>query len=148
MNNEGQTQNSTDTAEDMDTDTDASPVPEQTATEKGDDDDDDDDVPLVKAISTAPTRPKTIISAEKMQQLTLMKTFLVDAVKFIEQIHKSIPIVIQLLSSKSKLEVVEAMDFFMTAYLYKINMAKVKKKKKSVAGDTTVTDSSCCCFIF
>lgn len=139
VNSENQTRSSTETAEDMelDTDNDVSPIPKQTATEEGDNNnDDEDDVPLAKAISAAPTRPKTIISAEKMQQLTLMKTFLVDAVKFIEQIHKSIPIVVQLLSSKSKLEVVEAMDFFMTAYLYKISAAKVKAV--GAALDTTV----------
>ncbi|KAI8092765.1 non-SMC mitotic condensation complex subunit 1-domain-containing protein [Halteromyces radiatus] len=88
---------------------------------------DNDDVPTTK-INATPC-PKTVISEEKMQQLTLMKTFLIDAVKFIEQIHKSIPIVGQLLSSKSKLEVVESMDFFMTAYLYKVKLAKAGLKK-------------------
>ncbi|ORZ04942.1 non-SMC mitotic condensation complex subunit 1-domain-containing protein [Absidia repens] len=86
--------------------------------------DDDDDVPVAKITTSVPPRPIRIISAEKMQQLTLMKTFLADAIKFIEQIHKSIPIVGHLLSSKSKLEVVESMDFFMTAYLYKVDLAK------------------------
>ncbi|CAO3624953.1 unnamed protein product [Cunninghamella blakesleeana] len=79
--------------------------------------------------STTTTKKRTIISTEKMQQLRLMKTFLMDAIRFIEQINKSIPVVGQLLSSKSKLEVVEAMDFFMTAYIYKISKAKDGIKK-------------------
>ncbi|KAI9306089.1 non-SMC mitotic condensation complex subunit 1-domain-containing protein [Cunninghamella echinulata] len=83
----------------------------------------------IPTTSITTTIKRTIISAEKMQQLRLMKTFLSDAIRFIEQIHKSIFMVGQLLSSKSKLEVVEAMDFFMTAYLYNISLAKDGIKK-------------------
>ncbi|KAI8140581.1 armadillo-type protein [Fennellomyces sp. T-0311] len=66
---------------------------------------------------------KAVISAEKMQQLTLMKTFHADAVKFIQQLHASMPLIFQLLSSKSKPEVLEAMEFLVTAYEYKISTA-------------------------
>ncbi|CAO3608092.1 unnamed protein product [Cunninghamella echinulata] len=86
----------------------------------------DENIPTTSITTTI---KRTIISAEKMQQLRLMKTFLADAIRFIEQIHKSIFMVGQLLSSKSKLEVVEAMDFFMTAYLYNISLAKDGIKK-------------------
>ena len=67
----------------------------------------------------------TIISVEKMQQLTLMRTFHMDAVKFVQQLHVAIPIICQLLSSKSKPEVLEAMDFLVTAHNYKVKPAAV-----------------------
>ncbi|KAG0193993.1 Condensin complex subunit [Apophysomyces sp. BC1034] len=70
-----------------------------------------------------------VVSAEKMQQLTLMKTFHMDAIQFIQQIHKSIPIICQLLSSKSKAEVLEAMDFLVVAYTYKVKAASEGIKK-------------------
>lgn len=68
---------------------------------------------------------KTVVSVEKMQQLKLMKTFHTDAIKFIQQVHTAIPIISQLLSSKVKPEVLEAMDFFVKAYDYKIKPASV-----------------------
>lgn len=76
--------------------------------------------------STQKLAQKTVISVEKMQQLKLMKTFHADAIKFIQQIHSAIPIIAQLLSSKSKPEVLEAMDFFVTAHDYKIKPASVR----------------------
>ncbi|KAI9311766.1 non-SMC mitotic condensation complex subunit 1-domain-containing protein [Dichotomocladium elegans] len=70
-----------------------------------------------------------VISVEKIQQLTLMRTFHMDAVKLIQQIHQAIPVICQLLSSKSKPEVLEAMDFLMTAYNYKVKPAADGIKK-------------------
>lgn len=75
--------------------------------------------------NTEPTPQFTVISVEKMQQLTLMRTFHMDAVKFVKQIHVAIPIICQLLSSKSKPEVLEAMDFLVTAHNYKVKPAAV-----------------------
>lgn len=72
-----------------------------------------------------PVPQYTIISPEKMQQLTLMRTFHMDAVKFVQQLHVAIPIICQLLSSKSKPEVLEAMDFLVTAHNYKVKPAAV-----------------------
>lgn len=75
---------------------------------------------------TAQPEPQyTIISPEKMQQLTLMRTFHMDAVKFVQQLHVAIPIICQLLSSKSKPEVLEAMEFLVTAHNYKVKPAAV-----------------------
>ncbi|KAI7859019.1 armadillo-type protein [Circinella umbellata] len=69
-------------------------------------------------------QPKlTVISPEKMQQLTLMKTFHNDAVKFILQLHTAMPLICQLLSSKSKPEVLEAMELLVTAHEYKVKLA-------------------------
>ncbi|ORE10875.1 ARM repeat-containing protein [Rhizopus microsporus var. microsporus] len=67
---------------------------------------------------------KTVIPAEKLQQLILMKTYHEDAIAFIEQIHTCIPIVTQLLSSKSKAEVLESMDFLVIAYNYQVKKAQ------------------------
>lgn len=67
----------------------------------------------------------TTVSPEKLQQLVLMRTFHVDAVKFIEQIHLAIPIITQLLSSKSKAEVLESMDFLVVGYNYKVKLSSV-----------------------
>ncbi|RCH82750.1 Condensin complex subunit, partial [Rhizopus stolonifer] len=72
---------------------------------------------------------KAIVSAEKLQQLVLMRTFHTDAVQFIELVHKSIPVITQLLSSKSKAEVLESMDFLVTCYNYKVNLASDGIKK-------------------
>lgn len=78
----------------------------------------------------------TTVSPEKLQQLVLMRTFHIDAVRFIEQIHAAIPIIAQLLSSKSKAEVLESMDFLVVGYNYKVKLSSVSQlaihKKKKV----------------
>ncbi|KAI8094127.1 non-SMC mitotic condensation complex subunit 1-domain-containing protein [Thamnidium elegans] len=74
-------------------------------------------------LPTEPPAPKVTVSAEKLQQLILMRTFHLDAIRFIEQIHHGIPTIAQLLSSKSKAEVLESMDFLVTAYNYKVKLA-------------------------
>jgi condensin complex subunit 1 len=73
--------------------------------------------------------PKTIISAEKLQQITLMRQYHTDAVQFIMLIHEAIPIITQLLSSKSKAEVLESMDFLVVSYNYKVKPAADGVKK-------------------
>lgn len=72
-----------------------------------------------------PEKQKTVVSAEKLQQLVLMHTYHGDAVQFIELLHKATPIITQLLSSKSKAEVLESMDFLVTGYNYKLQPATV-----------------------
>ncbi|KAI8976822.1 non-SMC mitotic condensation complex subunit 1-domain-containing protein [Pilobolus umbonatus] len=72
---------------------------------------------------------KTVISAEKHQQLILMHTFCKDAIRFIKLIHLAIPTISQLLSSKSKAEVLESMDFLVVAYNYKVKLASEGIKK-------------------
>lgn len=73
--------------------------------------------------------PKTIVSAEKLQQITLMLQYHTDAVQFITLIHEAIPIITQLLSSKSKAEVLESMDFLVVSYNYKVKLAADGVKK-------------------
>lgn len=73
--------------------------------------------------------PKTIVSNEKIQQLEMMRKYHADAVAFIKLIHEAIPIIIQLLSSKSKAEVLESMDFLVVGYNYKIKPAADGVKK-------------------
>ncbi|KAI8393588.1 non-SMC mitotic condensation complex subunit 1-domain-containing protein [Radiomyces spectabilis] len=73
--------------------------------------------------------PVNMVSPEKLQQLNLMRAFHADAIRFIQQIHTAIPTICQILSSKSKAEVIEAMDFLVTAYNYKIKEASTGIKK-------------------
>ncbi|EPB86159.1 hypothetical protein HMPREF1544_07061 [Mucor circinelloides 1006PhL] len=73
--------------------------------------------------------PKTIVSSEKMQQLEMMRKYHTDAVAFIKLIHEAIPTIIQLLSSKSKAEVLESMDFLVVGYNYKVKPAADGVKK-------------------
>lgn len=73
--------------------------------------------------------PKTIVSNEKIQQLEMMRKYHTDAVAFIKLIHEAIPTIIQLLSSKSKAEVLESMDFLVVGYNYKVKPAADGVKK-------------------
>lgn len=81
------------------------------------------------ATAVKPANEKTIVSPEKLQQLLLMQTFHVDAVRFIELIHSAIPTITQLLSSKSKAEVLESMELLVVSYNYKVKLAADGIKK-------------------
>ncbi|ORX90468.1 hypothetical protein K493DRAFT_339988 [Basidiobolus meristosporus CBS 931.73] len=63
-------------------------------------------------------------TATKVIQLQFHKRYYTDAVQFVESIHEAIPVLCQLLGSTTKAEVIEAMDFFVTATRYKIQMAQ------------------------
>lgn len=69
---------------------------------------------------------KIVVSAENLQKLVLLRTLHADAIQFIQQIHTAVPIITQLLSSKSKAEVLESMDFLVVGYNYKVAPADVK----------------------
>lgn len=98
---------------------------------ENDPEEDKENQPVQKEATPAPTttiKPpseKTIVSPEKLQQLLLMQTFHVDAVRFIELIHSAIPTIAQLLSSKSKAEVLESMELLVVSYNYKVKLAAV-----------------------
>ncbi|KAK9763414.1 condensin complex non-SMC subunit Cnd1 [Basidiobolus ranarum] len=62
--------------------------------------------------------------ATKVIQLQFHRRYYTDAVEFVESIHEAIPILCQLLGSTTKAEVMEAMDFFVTATRYKIQLAQ------------------------
>lgn len=63
-------------------------------------------------------------TAEAISKLQLTRRYYIEALRFIETLHEASPQVTQLLSSKNKSEVIEAMDFFVTADAYDLETAK------------------------
>ena len=63
-------------------------------------------------------------SSELMTRLQLTRKYYTEAMRFIEVLHAGSPVVCQLLSSKNKSEVIEAMDFFVMIDAYKIEAAR------------------------
>ena len=63
-------------------------------------------------------------TSELMGRLQLTRKYYSEAIRFIEVLHAGSPVVCQLLSSKNKSEVVEAMDFFVVIDAYKIEAAR------------------------
>lgn len=63
-------------------------------------------------------------TSELMARLQLTRKYYTEAIRFIEVLHAATPIVCQLLSSKNKSEVIEAMDFFVVIDAYKIEAAR------------------------
>ena len=70
------------------------------------------------------TAAEATATSEAMGKLQLTKRYYVEAIRFIEVLHEASPIICQLLLSKNKCEVIEAMDFFMMADAYKIETAR------------------------
>lgn len=64
-------------------------------------------------------------TSEAIGKLSLTRRYYVEAIKFIEILHGAVNIICQLLGSKNKSEVIEAMDFFVIAHAYKIEKAGV-----------------------
>ena len=67
---------------------------------------------------------KDATTSELMTRLQLTRKYYTEAIRFIEVIHMATPTVCQLLSSKNKSEVIEAMDFFVVIDAYKIEAAR------------------------
>ncbi|KAK5169012.1 condensin complex non-SMC subunit Cnd1 [Saxophila tyrrhenica] len=63
-------------------------------------------------------------TAEAMNKLQLTRRYYIEALRFIETLHEASPHISQLLGSKNKSEVIEAMDFFVVADAYRIETAK------------------------
>ncbi|KAF2487261.1 chromosome condensation complex Condensin, subunit D2 [Neohortaea acidophila] len=63
-------------------------------------------------------------TAEAMNKLQLTRRYYIEAIRFIESLHEAAPQVTQLLASKNKSEVIEAMDFFVVADAYSLEPAK------------------------
>ena len=63
-------------------------------------------------------------TSELMTRLQLTRKYYAEAIRFIEVLHAGTPVVCQLLSSKNKSEVIEAMDFFVVIDAYKIEAAR------------------------
>ncbi|KAH7080695.1 armadillo-type protein [Paraphoma chrysanthemicola] len=68
---------------------------------------------------------KDAATAQELEKFQTMRKFLLEALKFIEIVNEAAEVVTQLLSSKNKSEVIEAMDFFVTIDAYRIANAKL-----------------------
>ncbi|RIB02109.1 non-SMC mitotic condensation complex subunit 1-domain-containing protein [Gigaspora rosea] len=62
-------------------------------------------------------------SADEIMKLQLTRRYYSDAVRFIHQVYTAVPTLCQLLGSTTKSEVLETMEFFVTAYTYKMEFA-------------------------
>ncbi|KAG0366325.1 Condensin complex subunit [Gamsiella multidivaricata] len=82
------------------------------------DDDDDKDIAL-------PTDEELLElqSSKEYVTKTLQQRYYADAIRFIHLIHRAVPVMCELLASTMKLEVVEAMEFFVTIHRYKVRAA-------------------------
>lgn len=65
------------------------------------------------------------VNSEEIARLQLSRRYYAEALRFIETVHSASNTVRQLLSSKNKSETIEAMDFFKTLDVHKIETAKV-----------------------
>ncbi|CAB4424236.1 unnamed protein product [Rhizophagus irregularis] len=83
-----------------------------------------EDIEMMEATATP-----QLSSSDEIMKLHLIKRFNADAVRFIHQIHTAIPTLCQLLASTTKSEVIEGIEFFETAQLYKIEKAGEGIKK-------------------
>ena len=63
-------------------------------------------------------------TSEMMTRLQLTRKYYLEALRFIEVLQDATPIVCQLLGSKNKSEVIEAMDFFVVLDAYKLESAR------------------------
>lgn len=68
-------------------------------------------------------------TSEALEKLTLTKRYYTDALKFVEVLHEATSTVSQLLGSKNKSEVIEAMDYFEVGNAYNIedNMVGIRR---------------------
>ncbi|ATZ47214.1 Bcycs4 [Botrytis cinerea B05.10] len=64
-------------------------------------------------------------TSEAINKLTLTRRYYVEALKFIEVLHGATTIICQLLGSKNKSEVIEAMDYFEIGDAYNIEQNKL-----------------------
>ncbi|MCJ1399334.1 Condensin complex subunit [Xylographa trunciseda] len=83
-------------------------------------------VPLTEAEQQAALRKaaEDAATSELMTKLQLTRKYYTEAIRFIDVLHAATPIVCQLLSSKNKSEVIEAMDFFVVIDAYKVEAAR------------------------
>jgi condensin complex subunit 1 len=68
---------------------------------------------------------KDAATAQELGKFQVLRKHLIEALNFAEIIDEAAEIVTQLLSSKNKSEVIEAMDFFVTIHAYKVTNAKL-----------------------
>lgn len=63
-------------------------------------------------------------TSEMLTRLQLTRKYYLEAINFIEVIHSASAVVSQLLSSRNKSEVIEAMDFFVMTDAYKVETSR------------------------
>ncbi|GAO48160.1 condensin complex component cnd1 [Saitoella complicata NRRL Y-17804] len=73
-------------------------------------------------------QPKEV-DQESLMRLQLTKRYYTEALRFIESLHEGSKVVAQLLASKNKSEIIEAMDFFVVADAYKLETSKLGIRK-------------------
>ncbi|CCG81842.1 Condensin complex subunit 1 [Taphrina deformans PYCC 5710] len=61
---------------------------------------------------------------QKLNQLQMLKKFYSEATRFVDALMSASELIIQLLASRTKTEVIEAMDFFVAADAYKIECSR------------------------
>jgi condensin complex subunit 1 len=66
------------------------------------------------------------LESNQILHLKLRKKYYAEALNFIKQIEDAMPQLCELLGSTSKLEVLEAMDFFRVAFEYQFEGAEVR----------------------
>ncbi|KAI3319802.1 armadillo-type protein [Xylariaceae sp. AK1471] len=73
-------------------------------------------------------------TSEAIEKLTLTKRYYADAIKFIEVLHQATGVVVQLLGSKNKSEVIEAMDYLEIGNAYNIedNMVGIRRMMRLI----------------
>ncbi|KAJ6262142.1 hypothetical protein Dda_2947 [Drechslerella dactyloides] len=79
----------------------------------------------------APSGPtaEELATSEAINKLQLTRRYYLDALRFIQSLHSASGIVAQLLGSRNKSEVIEAMDFFVILDAYKVEPSKVGIRK-------------------
>lgn len=125
---------------------------EEAGEEEGEGEDDesgDDDDPKLKKSKVAKGKPRksdgidlaaadqsqllASVDSETLTRLRLTKKYYADAIAFIAQLDRAMLLLADLLASKVKSEVLEAMEFFTVAFEYKIEAAEVRNLPHSLS---------------
>ncbi|KAK6528649.1 Condensin complex subunit, variant 2 [Orbilia ellipsospora] len=79
-------------------------------------------------IQSGPT-PEELATSEAIAKLQLTRRYYLDALRFIQTLHTAAGLVTQLLGSRNKSEVIEAMDFFVILDAYRVEPSKIGIRK-------------------
>ncbi|KAK6341084.1 Condensin complex subunit [Orbilia brochopaga] len=79
-------------------------------------------------VPSGPTAEE-LATSEAINKLQLTRRYYMDALRFIQSLHSASSLVSQLLGSRNKSEVIEAMDFFVILDAYKVEPSKVGIRK-------------------
>lgn len=90
-------------------------------------------------------RKLTSVDTEKLR---LQKKYFADGLEFIRQMEGAIVLLVQMLGSKSKAEVLEAMEFFRVAHEYQLSTAEVRSSLEryllSITCNYRLVSGKCC----